>query len=725
MGSSKQTSKRTIQPFRPEDPRGFDTILGQQRRSVKRPLTVVIVIVVSLLAACTAKPQAKARPEFGVWGFDAAGQDKSRNPGDGFFRYANGSWLDRTLIPHDKVSFWMDTPADDLIEANLRDLLEQGAAHAGHEPSDLQGKAGAYYASFMDKARSEQRGATPIEPELIAIRGAHSADEMAALTGRSVLDFDSTYFKVWQNIDQGDPRHYAVYLGQDGLGLPDRDYFLKPDFAELKAKYQTYIGHMLELINWPDADANARHVVEFETAVADASWTKEQQRDPVANYHAMSLDELERLAPGFAWRKFLAEARLPQVSRVVVAEKDAFPKLAVIWQRTPLDVLKAWEAFHVADAAGPYLSNNFADAYFEFRGKTLGGQQEQKDRWKRAVLAVAGGDFLNADRFGRSGTMGFGVGQLYANKYFGADAKMKIESLVVNLKAAFRARIEHHLDWMKPSTKTEALKKLDAYIVKVGFPDHPRDYSSLRILDDDLAGNVRRAEEFDWAFYSARLSGPVDRTDWFGTPQTNNTYNTDLIDIVFPAGALHAPAFDPNADPAVNYGGIGGLIGHELIHGFDDAGRKVDNSGALRDWWTKTDALQFETRAKRLGEQYSSYEALPALHVNGKLTMGENIADLGGLTIALDAYHASLDGKPAPVLDGFTGDQRVFLGWAQSWRNKRTDEALRKMVASNPHAPSQFRVDGIVRNMDSWYDAFGVKPGDKLYLPPETRVRIW
>lgn len=563
-----------------------------------------IAIVVSLLAACTTKPQPKAKPEFGAWGFDASAQDKSKSPGEGFFRYANGGWLDRTSIPEDEVAVYVDTAAGDLIESNLRDLLQQGATHAGHEPSDLQGKAGAYYKSFMDEARCEQRGAEPIEPELSAIRGAHSADEMAGLTGRSVLDFDSAYFRVWLNIDQGDPRHYAVYLGQDGLGLPDGYYYLKPGFADPKAKYQTYIGHILRLINWPDAYANARRVVEFETAVADASWAKEQQRDPVANYHAMSLDELQRFAPGFAWRRFLAEARLPQVSRVVVAEKDAFPKLAAIWQRTPLGVLKAWEAFHVADAAAPYLSKNFADAHFEFRGKTLGGQQKQKNRWKRAVLAVAGGDFIN-ERFGGSGTMGFGVGQIYGTKYFGADGKAKIESLVANLRAAFRARIEH-LDWMEPSTKTEALKKLDAYIVKVGFPDHPRDYSSLRILDDDLAGNVRRAQEFDWAFYSARLAGPVDHTDWPCTPQTNDTYNGGLIDLVFPAGALHAPAFDPNADPALNYGAIGGMIGHELIHGFDDAGRKVDHSGALRDWWTKTDALQFETRAKRLGGQYSS-----------------------------------------------------------------------------------------------------------------------
>jgi putative endopeptidase len=682
------------------------------------------ILSISICVAFIAASAAYSKPQFGTWGFDETGQDKSIKPGESFFRFANGVWLDRTLIPSDMVSVWMDTPADDLIESRLRDILGQGSLNAGHQPNNLEGKAGAFYKSFMDEVHVENLGPNPIKPELTAVRQAHSVDEIAGITGRSVLDFDSAFFKTWQDIDLRNPRHYAVYVGQDGLGMPDRGYYLNADFAEQRAKYQAYAGQLLHLISWPDADRNAKSIVEFETAVAGASWTKTQQRDPLANYNAMSLDELKSLAPEFAWRRFLNNGGLSRVSRVVVAEKDAFPKLASIWKQTPLDVIKAWEAFHVADNAAPYLSKDFADLYFEFHGKALGGQQQQKDRWKRAVLAVAGGDFLNVDRFGGNGTMGFGVGQLYTNKYFGAEDKARIESLVVNLKAALRARIQH-LEWMQPATKAEALKKLDAYIVKVGYPDRPRDYSALEILDNDLTGNVRRAEAFDWAFYTKRLFGPVDRNDWSFTPQTDNSYNGELIDVTFPAGALHAPGFDPSADPAINYGAIGALIGHELTHGFDDKGREIDASGALRDWWTKEDASEFEARAKRLGAQFSSYEALPGLHVDGNLTMGENIADLGGLDIALDAYHAFLKGEPAPVIDGYTGDQRVFLGWAQYWRNKKTDEALRKQVASNPHSPSQFRVDGIVRNIGYWYYAFDVKSSDKLYLQPEARVQIW
>ncbi len=464
--------------------------------------------------------------------------------------------------------------------------------------------------------------------------------------------------------------------------------------------------------------------MDFETRIAEASWTKAQQRDLDVTYNPFSIAELQKLAPGFAWAPFLADAGLGKVTRVIVAEKTAFPKLAQVYAQTPIPVLQAWQAFHVADNAAPYLSKAFTDAYFDMHDKTLAGQKEQRVRWKRGVYAVSGGDFGVGDRFGTFGTLGFGVGQMYTAKYFGPDAKAKIEALVANLKAAYRVRIEK-LDWMAPETKVEALKKLDTYTIKVGYPDHPRDYSALAIADDDLTGNVRRAGAADWAFYSGRLFGPVDRSDWGMTPQTNDAYNGSLRDIVFPAGILQAPMFDANADAAVNYGAIGGVIGHEMTHGFDDQGRKLDAAGALRDWWTKEDAAKFDARAKKLGEQYSQFQPLPGVNVNGQLTMGENIADLGGLLLALDAYHASLAGKPAPVLDGMTGDQRVFLGWAQAWRGKVTDDFVRRQVVSDPHSPRQFRVNGVVRNIDAWYTAFGVQPGERLYVPPEARVRIW
>jgi putative endopeptidase len=345
-------------------------------------------------------------------------------------------------------------------------------------------------------------------------------------------------------------------------------------------------------------------------------------------------------------------------------------------------------------------------------------------RWKRAVRAVGGGDYLAGDRFDRFGNLGWGVGQLYTARWFPPAAKAAIEELVVNLKAAYHARLEV-LDWMGPVTKQRALEKLESYTIKVGYPDHPRDYSRVEILDDDLFGNVRRAGAADWSFYVARMPGPVDKSDWGMTPQTNDAYNGSLRDIVFPAGILQPPIFDVDADPAFNYGAAGGVIGHELTHGFDDQGRKFDAEGKLRDWWTAADAKSFEARAHVLGEQYSKFEPLPGLHINGALTMGENIADLGGVTLALEAYHASLHGKPAPVLGGWTGDQRVLLGWAQAWRGKAKDDFVRRQVVSDPHSPRAYRVNGVMRNVDAWYEAFDVKPGDRLYLAPQDRVRIW
>jgi len=665
-----------------------------------------------------------AKPQYGAWGYDAAGADRSTRPGDDFFRFANGTWLDRTPIPPDKPGISLRLLMTDRTEARLHNMMEQAAAKAPHQPADLEGKMGAFYKAFLDEARVEQLGAQPIAPELAQVRAAKSRDELAALMGRNLLDFEGTLFKAGIDVDLKDPNHYAFYLGQGGLGLPDRDYYRKPDFAAQKAKYQAYAAQLLQLVNWPDADARAKDVVDLETRIADASWTKSQERDPIAIYNPMSIAELQKFAPGFAWKAFLEGAGVANIERVIVAEKSAFPKLTSIYAQAPIETLQAWQAFEIADHAAPYLSKAFTEAYFDMHGKTLAGQQQQQVRWKRGVYAVSGGDFLVGDHFGTFGTLGFGVGQLYTAKYFGPDAKAKIEALVASLKAAYRARLEK-LDWMGPKTKAEALEKLDTYTIKVAGPDRPRDYSKLRIADDDLVGDVRRAGAADWAFNLGRLFGPVDRGDWSMTPQTNDAYNGSLRDIAFPVGILQAPMFDANADPAINYGAIGAVIGHELTHGFDDQGRKIDAGGALRDWWTAEDAAKFEARAKMLGLQYSAFQPLPGVHVNGDLTMGENIADLGGLTLALDAYHASLGGKPAAVIDGLTGEQRVFLGWAQAWRGKVTDDYVRRQVVSDPHSPRQFRVNGIVRNLDAWYDAFGVKPGDQLYVAPEARVHIW
>lgn len=687
------------------------------------PAVPTAVALAFLFVRCSHPPENPLQPLYGTWGYDSAGADKTTHAGDDFFRFANGMWLDRVQIPADKPAISLRLLMTDRTEARLHDLMEQAAVKPPHRPADLEGKIGAFYKSFMDEAHVEQAGAKPIAPQLAAVSAAKSRDALAALMGRNNSDFEATLFNFGIDVDLKDPQHYAVYIGQGGLGLPDRDYYLKSSFDAQKKKYQTYTAQVLHLIDWPDAGERAKDIVDLETKIAEASWTKAQQRDLLAIYNPMSVLELQQFAPGFAWAPFLADAGV-KVTRVIMGEKTAFPKLAHIYAQTPVPVLQAWQAFHIADNAAPYLSKAFADIHFEMHDKTLAGQKEQRVRWKRGVYAVSGGDFLVGDRFGTFGTLGFAVGQIYTAKYFGPDAKAKIEALVANLKAAYRVRIEK-LDWMDPETKTEALKKLDTYSIKVGYPDHPRDYSALVITDDDLIGNIRRAGAADWAFYTGRLFGPVDRSDWGMTPQTNDAYNGSLRDIVFPAGILQAPEFDANSDPAVNYGAIGGVIGHELTHGFDDQGRKIDAVGALRDWWKKEDAANFETRARKLGEQYSKFQPIPGVNVNGELTMGENIADLGGLTLALDAYHMSLGGKPAPVIDGTTGDQRLFLGWAQAWRGKVTDDYVRRQVVSDPHSPRQFRVNGVVRNIDAWYTSFGVQPGERLYVAPEARVRIW
>jgi len=667
---------------------------------------------------------ADTKPQYGDWGFDLAGTDNTTKPGDDFFRHANGAWLDKAQIPGDKPGISLRLAMTDTVEARLHDMMEQAAAKATHEPADLEGKMGAFYKAFMDEQRVEDAGLKPLADNLTAIRKAESRDQLAALMGRSIDDFDSALFNLNIDVDLKDPKHYALYVGQGGLGLPDRDYYLNAQFAAQKKAYLEYAAQLLKLAQWPDADARAKDLIDFETQVAEASWTKVQQRDLSAIYNPMSVAELEKFAPGFAWKEFLKQAKAASIGRVIVNEKSAFPKLAAVYAHAPLETIKAWHAFHAIDNASPYLSKAFAGAHFELHNKTLQGQKEQKVRWKRGVYSVSGGDFGAGDHYGTFGTLGFGVGQLYTAKYFPPEAKAKIEALVANLKAAYHARIAK-LDWMGEATRKEALKKLDTYTIKVGYPDHPRDYSKLVIRDDDLLGDVRRCAEADWAFQLGRFGGPVDRLDWGMTPQTNDAYNGSLRDIVFPAGILLAPMFDVNADPAINYGAIGGVIGHELTHGFDDEGRKIDADGALRDWWTADDASKFEARAKLLGAQYSTFEPLPGVHVNGALTMGENIADLGGLTLALDAYHASLGGKPAAVLDGLSGEQRVFLGWAQAWRGKVTDDFVKRQVVSDPHSPRQFRVNGVVRNIDAWYDVFKVKPDDKLYVAPQQRARIW
>jgi putative endopeptidase len=675
-----------------------------------------VAVVMILMAA----PQTIGRAEqsvpavvgdYGPWGVDLTGMDQSTKPGDDFFRFANGAWYDRTRIAPDRDSNGVDRILNDTVELRIRDILERGENGVEAPARPDAAKIGAFYAAFLDEARAETLDTQPIKPPIQRLRAAVSRDDLAGLMGTSPVTFFSSLFNISIDADAKAPDKYVVSIGQSGLGLPDRDYYLTPQFADKKAAYLAYVAQILELIGWEAPQQSAAAILALETAIAGASWTVAEQRDSEKTYNPMSVAQLEQFAP-FPWRRMLEGANLRNLERVIVLENTAVAKIADLFAQTPVDTLKAWQAFHLADSAAPYLSKRFVTASFDFRGKTLGGVLEISERWKRGVSTV-------------NGTMGEAVGRIYVARYFPIEAKAKVEALVEQLRVALKGRIER-VAWMSQETKARALEKLARLNVKVAYPAKWRDYSTLEVRPDDLVGNLEAAGRFEWLRKVDRLNSPVDRDEWMMTPQTVNAYySPNLNEIVLPAAQLQAPYFDPAADPAVNYGAIGALIGHELTHAFDDDGRRFDAAGVLSDWWMPVDAQEFNARAEDLGRQYDAFQPFPGTHVNGDLTMGENIADLGGALIALDAYHGSLSGKPAPVIGGLTGDQRFFLGFAQSWRKKSTEDALRQQLVSDPHALEEFRVNGVVRNMDAWYSAFGVQAGDKLRLAPETRVRIW
>jgi putative endopeptidase len=655
-------------------------------------------------------PASLVSPKYGTWGFDETGVDRGAKPGDNFYEYANGAWDARTQIPADRTRFGNFDKLTVLSENRSRAIIEDAAAGKLTDPDAP--KIGAAYRSFMDEALAEKLDAKPIAPELAAIRKVTSRDDFTALMGHNNTTGYVALLSLGIQADAKDPSRYAVYAYSGGFSLPDRDYYLQASFAEKKAQYLAYVQQILTMIGWDKPAESAKAVVDFETRLADAAWTRAARRDRDKTYNPATLAQLQALTPGYDWNRYLASSELPKVDRFVVTTNTAFPKIAAIYAETPLDTLKAWEAFRVADNAAPMLSKRFADANFEFRNKALAGQPEQKPRWRRGVA------FVN-DSLGES------VGRVYVARYFPPESKAKMDALVGDIRTVLRAHIEK-LDWMGPDTRAKALEKLSKFTVKIGYPAAWRDYGPLQMKPDDLYGNALRSAAYEWRRDVARLNGPVDKAEWGMTPQTVNAYyNSVNNEIVFPAAILQAPFFDPDADPAINYGGIGGVIGHEISHGFDDQGRKSDGDGVLRDWWTAEDAAKFKVQADRLGAQYSAFEPLPGAHVNGALTMGENIGDMGGVSLALDAYHASLKGKPAPVIDGLTGDQRVFLGWAQVWPQKSRDDALRQQVVADPHSPAQFRVNGTIRNVDGWYTAFDIKPGDKLYVAPADRVKIW
>ncbi|HEY2752321.1 M13 family metallopeptidase [Phenylobacterium sp.] len=649
-------------------------------------------------------------PRMGSWGFDLSGRDTTIPPGQDFFQYANGGYLKSLDIPAERSRYGAFDRLNELSQSRMHAVVDKAATDRA--ATGERGQVGGLYRSFMDEARVEALGARPMADDLSDIRKETSRRDVARGMGVSQHAFGGSVFSAQVTPDAKDPDHYVVYLSQAGLGLPDRDYYLEPAFAEQKAKYETYVAKLLALARWPDPQANAKAIVAMETEIAKVSWTPAQQRDDNAMYNRYPTAKVGELAPGFDWSSFMQGAGLAKADYVVVQEKSAFPKIAEIFARTPVETLKAWQAFTLVDQAAPYLSRAFDQAHYDFRSATLNGTKAQLPRWKRGVGLV-------------DAQIGEALGKIYVQAYFPPESKAKMVALVGDIRSAMKARIEN-LDWMSPATKAKAQEKLAAVTVKIAYPDKWRDYSGLAIKEGDLYGDVKRAVDFDWDFRVGRLGGPVDKSEWGMTPPTINAYYNPVgNEIVFPAAILQPPFFDPDGDMAINYGGVGAVIGHELTHGFDDSGRRYDASGKLTDWWTSEDAAKFEAQAKRLGAQYASFEVLPGAKINGDLTMGENIADLGGLLLALDAYHASLHGQPPPVIDGLTGDQRVFMGWAQVWRARTRDDALRRQLVSDPHAPERARVDVPMRNIDAFYAAFGLKAGDKMYLAPVDRVRIW
>lgn len=684
-------------------------------RSFSRTATAItLAFSLFIPAAFAADKDAPAARRYGTWGIDLEGMDRSVKPGDDFFRYVNGKWADTTEIPADRTSFGAFAILRDLSEVQVRALLDQWAAEKNLKPGSDEAKIAAVYRTFLDEKKAEKLDAKPIRAHLAAAKKAKSHADIARLMAQGHASFGRSLVSAAVFDDARNPERYALYLAQSGLGLPDREFYLQEKFKSQKDRYQQYVTDMLRLIGWAEPEKHAAAIVAFETKIAEAHWTRAESRDRDKTYNPTTVAELEKNAPGLPWAVFFKDAGIGKADRAVVRQNTALPKIAKAFADAPLPTLQAWHAFHVADEAAPILSKRFVDTHWEFRSKFLNGAKEQRPRWKRAVAEA-------------EGALGEAIGRTFVKEHFPPDSKAKMEKLVADLRAAMKNRI-NNLDWMGPETKARALDKLAKFGVKIGYPSKWRDYSTLKIVEGDLAGNRERTAAFDWAYMVNRIGKPVDDEEWGMTPQTVNAYySSTKNEIVFPAAILQPPFFDPKADPAVNYGAIGGVIGHEITHGFDDQGRKSDGDGTLRDWWAPEDAKKFEAQAAKLGAQYEAFEFanLPEIRIIPRMTMGENIGDLGGILLGLEAYKLSLGGKPAPVLDGFTGEQRVFLGWAQVWRTLFRDDALRQQITTDSHSPGQIRAFAPLRNIDAWYEAFGVKEGDKHYLKPEDRVRIW
>jgi putative endopeptidase len=676
-----------------------------------KTLCLGAVTLFASLSIALAAPAGK--PAFGAWGIDLSGMDKSVKPGDDFFLYANGAWVSRAEIPADRTSIGSFHNLQILSENRMKELVDELEARdrATLNPEEKQLRD--LYDAFTDTKQIETRGLKPIKSDLARIAAIKTTEDVAILMGDPAFPGGSI---IASGIipDAKNSNAYVVMAAQSGLGLPDRDYYLRDDpaLAATRDAYKKYLAGMLTLLGETNAEARAAAVFALETEIARAHWPVADKRNADKTYNPMTVKELVTFAPGFAWEAFFKAQGIDATRKIIVRENTAFPPLASLFAKTPVEVWRDYLRLHYVHNMAPYLPKAIDDANFAFYGNTLGGQAEQLPRATRAVRLL-------------DATLPHPFGKLYVAKYFPPATRAKAEQLVANLLKAYDVDIRT-ITWMSPVTRQKALDKLHAFTPHIGYPDAWRDYSGLVIKRDDLIGNIERSNQFEWNYNLARIDKPVDRNEWGMTPSTINAYYTQLFNsIFFPAAILQPPFFDPNADDAVNYGGIGAVIGHEISHGFDDQGSKYTGAGTLESWWRPDDRKAFDARTEMLGAQFDSYEGVPGLHVNGKLTMGENIGDLSGISIALKAYHASLGGKKAPVLDGLTGDQRFFLAFAQIWRAKYRDNQMRQQVLSNPHSPPHFRVDGSTRNIDAWYEAFDVKPGDKMYLPPDQRVRLW
>ena len=664
----------------------------------------------SLLAVCVPALADAAKPAYGTWGYDPAAMDSSVKPGDDFWAYVNGTWDKNTQIAADRASAGPFVTLSDAAEKDVRQIVEGLANDPNRDRLGQQ--VGDYYASFMDQAAIEAAGTAPLKPYLDEINAAKTRAQLLSLFVKPgfASPVDVSIIPDFKNAER-----YSAIAGQATLGMPSREYYLD-DSAKMKAHraaYRDYIVTIQKLAGLAGGDAAADRIIALETALSKAQWPAAERRDIDKIYNPMNRAQLAKLAPQFEWNASLAKAGLGSAKSVIVTEPSAVAGAGKIFASTPPSTWKEWLAFRfVSDHAG-YLPKAIYNARFNFYSKQLSGVQAQRERWKRGVAAV-------------NGALGEAVGEIYVKSHYPAESERQMTELIGNLREAYQERITSN-NWMDEATRKAALEKLAAFEPRIGHPVKYIDYSSMKVVKGDPLGNAVRAAEFDWQLELSRFPKPVDRTLWGMYPQTINAYYNPLANqITFPAAILQPPFFDPNADAAVNYGAIGAVIGHEMGHGFDDEGRKFDPKGNLRDWWSPEAAKAYAGRTDALVKQYNAFSPFPGVNLNGKLTLGENLGDLSGVEAAYAAYkkYTAKHGEP-PVIDGLTGDQRFFIAYAQAWQGKDREDAERQQILTDPHSPDKYRVNGIVRNVDAWYKAFNVQPGDKLYLPPEQRVHIW